>query len=63
MFWATFDLSSAIAFNVGKPKILSFGQGLRLILGENIGGKGENAYYELFSFSQNISRRLLPQGC
>ena len=28
MFWVAFDLSSANAFNLGKPKILSSGKGL-----------------------------------
>ena len=56
-------MSSANAFNFGKPKILSSGEGLRLVNSfpqnldlrtlkkkplENIVGKGENAGYQHF---------------
>ena len=38
---------------------------LKLVLWrvENIVGKGENAGYQHFSFSHNVFKRLLCQGC
>ena len=50
MFWVTFDLSSANAFNLGKPKILWSGKGL----------KSYSFWFLSGEYSQNICPKSDP---
>ena len=47
MFWVTFDLSSANAFNLDKPKILSSGKGLNKSLKKHLHQNTDN-YMQCF---------------